>query len=102
MPFVKRLGNSILDFITAAFAGKYVTDSQSGLRCLNRKCALKLRITCDRYAVSSEIKIEAAKNRCKISEVPIKAVYTEYTKKKGTNIIEGIKIAFDLIIEKLR
>lgn len=102
MPFVKRLGNSILDFITAAFAGKYVTDSQSGLRCLNRKCASKLRITCDRYAVSSEIIIEAAKNRCKISEVPIKAVYTEYTKKKGTNIIEGIKIAFDLIIEKLR
>ncbi|USG99711.1 glycosyltransferase [Thermococcus argininiproducens] len=102
MPFVKRLGNSILDFITAAFAGKYVTDSQSGLRCLNRKCASKLRITCDRYAVSSEIIIEAAKNGCKISEVPIKAVYTEYTKKKGTNIIEGIKIAFDLIIEKLR
>ncbi|WP_087035390.1 HAD-IA family hydrolase [Thermococcus litoralis] len=101
MPFVKRFGNFVLDFITAVFAKKYVSDSQSGLRCLNRECASKIKITCDRYAVSSEIIIEASKNGCRIVEVPIKAVYTEYSKKKGTNILEGVKIAFNLLLDRM-
>ncbi|USS41321.1 HAD-IA family hydrolase [Thermococcus aggregans] len=102
MPFVKRFGNFVLDFITAIFARKYVTDSQSGLRCLNKECASKIKITCDRYAVSSELIIEASKHGCRIVEVPIKAVYTEYAKKKGTNIIEGVKIAFNLLLDRMR
>ena len=102
MPFVKKFGNFVLDSITALFAGKYVSDSQSGLRCFSHECASKIRITCDRYAVSSEIIIEAAKNKCRIVEVPIKAVYTDYSMKKGTNVLEGIKIALNLLFDKLR
>ncbi len=102
MPLVKKFGNFVLDSITAIFAGKYVSDSQSGLRCFNRDCASNIRITCDRYAVSSEIIIEAAKNGCRIVEVPIKAVYTEYSMKKGTNVLEGVKIALNLLFDKLR
>ncbi|WP_297090913.1 glycosyltransferase [Thermococcus sp.] len=102
MPFVKRFGNFVLDAITAVFARKYVSDSQSGLRCFSRDCAAKIRITCDRYAVSSEIIIEAARNGCRIVEVPIRAVYTEYSMKKGTNILEGVKIALNLLFDKLR
>ncbi|WP_048152618.1 glycosyltransferase [Palaeococcus ferrophilus] len=102
MPFVKRFGNFVLDSITALFAARYVSDSQSGLRCFNRECASKVRITCDRYAVSSEIIIEVSKAKCRIIEVPIKAVYTEYAMKKGTNVLEGIKIALNLMLDKLR
>ena len=102
MPFIKRFGNFILDAITAVFAGRYVSDSQSGLRCFNKECASKIRITCDRYAVSSEIIIEASKNKCRIVEVPIRAIYTEYAMKKGTNVFEGIKIALNLLFDKLR
>ncbi|AJC72254.1 MAG: HAD-IA family hydrolase [Thermococcus sp.] len=102
MPLVKKFGNFVLDVITAIFARKYVSDSQSGLRCFNRECASKIRITCDRYAVSSEIIIEASKHGCRIVEVPIKAVYTEYSMKKGTNVMEGVKIALNLLFDKLR
>lgn len=102
MPFVKKFGNFVLDFITAVFARKYVSDSQSGLRCLSGECVEKIKITCDRYAVSSEIIIEASKAGCRIVEVPIKAVYTEYSMKKGTNILEGIKIALNLLFDKMR
>jgi HAD superfamily hydrolase (TIGR01549 family) len=102
MPLVKRFGNFVLDMVTAIFAGKYVSDSQSGLRCLSGECVRKIRITCDRYAVSSEIIIEASKAGCRIVEVPIKAVYTEYSMKKGTNILEGVKIALNLLFDKLR
>ncbi|WP_457750649.1 glycosyltransferase [Thermococcus sp.] len=102
MPFLKKFGNFVLDSITAIFARKFVSDSQSGLRCFNRECASKIRITCDRYAVSSEFIIEASKAGCRIVEVPIKAVYTEYSMKKGTNVLEGVKIAINLLFDKLR
>ncbi|WP_457741548.1 HAD-IA family hydrolase [Thermococcus sp.] len=102
MPFIKKFGNFVLDAVTALFAGKYISDSQSGLRCLSGECLRKIRITCDRYAVSSEIIIEASKAGCKIVEVPIKAVYTEYSMKKGTNVLEGVKIALNLLLDKLR
>ncbi len=102
MPLIKKFGNFVLDVITAIFAGRYVSDSQSGLRCFNKECASKIRITCDRYAVSSELIIEASKHRCRIVEVPIKAIYTEYSKKKGTNVMEGVKIALNLLFDKLR
>ncbi|AIU69010.1 dolichol-phosphate glucosyltransferase [Thermococcus eurythermalis] len=102
MPLVKKFGNFVLDAVTAVFAGKYVSDSQSGLRCLSGDCLRKIRITCDRYAVSSEIIIEASKAGCRIVEVPIKAVYTEYSMKKGTNVLEGVKIALNLLFDKLR
>ncbi|AFN04376.1 glycosyltransferase family 2 protein [Pyrococcus furiosus DSM 3638] len=102
MPFVKKIGNIGLDVITAIFSGKYVSDTQSGLRAFSRSCAERIKITCDRYAVSSEIIVKAAKNKCRIVEVPIKAIYTEYSKKKGTNVLEGIKIAFNLFVEIFR
>ncbi len=102
MPAVKRFGNLVLDWVTALFARKYVSDSQSGLRCLSYDCASRIRITCDRYAVSSEIVIEAAKHGCRIVEVPIRAVYSEYSMKKGTNVFEGVKIALNLLFDKLR
>ncbi|ASJ01076.1 HAD-IA family hydrolase [Thermococcus gorgonarius] len=102
MPFIKKFGNFVLDVITAIFARKYVSDSQSGLRCFSGECASRIRITCDRYAVSSEIIVEVAKNGCRIAEVPIKAVYTDYSMRKGTNVKEGIKIALNLLFDRVR
>ncbi|AFK23044.1 glycosyltransferase family 2 protein [Pyrococcus sp. ST04] len=102
MPLTKRIGNIGLNVITALFAKKYITDTQSGLRAFSRECAKKIKITCDRYAVSSEIIIEASRNKCKVTEIPIKAIYTEYSMKKGTNVIEGIKIALNLFLSLFR
>jgi len=102
MPLIKRIGNFGLNVITAFFAMKYISDTQSGLRAISAKCAEKIRITCDRYAVSSEIIVKASKNKCRIVEVPIKAIYTEYSIKKGTNIMEGIKIALNLLLDAFR
>lgn len=102
MPLIKKFGNFVLDAVTALFARRYVSDSQSGLRCFSGECLRRIRITCDRYAVSSEIIIEASKAGCRIVEVPIKAVYTEYSMRKGTNVLEGVKIALNLLFDKLR
>ncbi|CAB49499.1 glycosyltransferase family 2 protein [Pyrococcus abyssi] len=102
MPLVKRVGNIALNLITAIFAFRYISDTQSGLRAFSRNCASRVKITCDGYAVSSEIIVEASRKKCRIVEIPITAVYTEYSMKKGTNVIEGIKIALNLFVDLFR
>jgi hypothetical protein len=37
----------------------------------------------------------------KIEEVPIKALYDERSKKKGTNVREGVKIMYGIFLKRL-
>ncbi|WP_456418648.1 glycosyltransferase family 2 protein [Methanocaldococcus infernus] len=103
MPLVKRIGNFGLNFITFLLGGYLVTDSQSGLRAFNYKAAEKVveELKSDRYEVSSEFLVIAKRNKFKIKEVPIKTIYTDYSMKKGTNVVTGFKILLKLLLQKL-
>ncbi|MFH1786631.1 MAG: glycosyltransferase family 2 protein [archaeon] len=100
MPHIKRLGNWALTWITNVLAGTNITDSQCGLRAFDRKAAKRLMILCDRYEVSSEIVHELGRHRLKVVEVPIKAIYDERSKIKGTNIGSGFQIFFGLLMKR--
>lgn len=93
MPFVKKVGNSLLTAFTNAVSGTRITDSQSGLRAFDRRAAERLTIICDRYEVSSEIIAILGLNKFKIEEIPIKAIYNKRSIAKGTTISSGIQIA---------
>ena len=102
MPFIRRLGNRILDLITYSLFGIYVNDTQSGLRAFSRKAASKLDLRTNRMEVSSEIIIEIKKNNLKLKEIPIKTIYTEYSMSKGNvNIFNAFKIVFKLILRRI-
>ncbi len=101
MPFVKRIGNRSLTWITNVLSGTKITDSQSGLRAFSRKAAEKILILCDKYEVSSEIINELAKHKMRVVEIPIKAIYSERSIKKGTNIRSGLQVFFGLLLKKL-
>lgn len=96
VPLNKRLGNFILNVITRLLGGP-LTDSQSGLRALSRRALERVRITCNRYAVSSEILIRAKRVGLRIAEVPAVCRFSNYSKAKGTTIASGIRIAVDLV-----
>lgn len=99
IPLNKKVGNFVLNLITRMLGGPF-TDSQSGLRALNRRALRAIKITCERYAVSSEILIRARKAGLKISAVPTICRFSEYSRAKGTTIASGIRILFHLL--KLR
>jgi len=103
MPFVKKIGNWGLNFITYLMGGSMVTDSQGGLRAfsLNTAEIISKQLKSNRYEVSSEFIVLFNKNKLKLKEVPIKTIYTEYSMARGTNVITGFKILFKLIIQKL-
>jgi UDP-N-acetylglucosamine---dolichyl-phosphate N-acetylglucosaminyltransferase len=102
MPLSKKLGNHIMDMITLIFYGIRVTDSQSGLRAFNKKAAKEIIINARDYGVSSEIVGEIKRHNLRLSEVPIKTIYTDYSMNKGTNTREGLKILAKLIINMLK
>ncbi len=101
MPFTKKVGNYFLTGITNFFSNSRITDSQSGLRALNRKAAGKIQIASDRYEVSSEIIHELEGHRMRIKEVPMKAIYDKRSAAKGTNIKSGVHILFGILSKKI-
>ena len=96
IPLHKRFGNFALDWITYMFS-RVLTDSQSGSRAFNRRALETVRIYSNRYEVSSEIILRAAKHGLRIREVPVKCFYTRYTKARGTTIVSGLRIFMGLV-----
>jgi len=102
MPLIRRIGNKGLDFFTWIIFGKYVHDTQSGLRAFTRNAASKINLRTNRMEVSSEIIREVSINKLKLREVPIDAIYTEYSQSKGnTSFIDGIKILTKLMFRRI-
>lgn len=96
MPLNKRLGNTILDVITYFLGGEF-TDSQSGFRAFGSRALKKVRIRSDRYSVSSEIIIQVKEKQLRFRSIPIKGIFTEYSKASGTTIASGIRILLNLL-----
>lgn len=101
MSRVKVLGNKGLSFITYLLFGIDVTDSQSGLRVFSKNALENLHWKTDGYEFCSEMLWRAKQLRLKISEYPIKAVYTKYSMSKGQNNWNAINIIKSLVKRRL-
>ncbi len=101
MPMMRRIYNNIGNIITAFLFGKWVTDSQSGLRAFSSKAAELLKLRANRMEVSSEIIREIREKKLRYTEIPIKAIYTEYSMSKGQGFFVGVKTFIKLIVLKV-
>ena len=101
MSKVKIIGNRGLSFITMLLFGINVTDSQSGLRIFSKEALDRLRWKTSGYEFCSEMLWRAKQINLSISEYPIKAIYTEYSKKKGQNNWNAFNIVKALIARRL-
>lgn len=101
MPLHRKIGNFGLNVATFLLFGVWVTDSQSGLRGFTRDAAAKLRLDANRMEVSSEIIYEIRRNRLRLKEVPVQAIYTGYSLTHGQSSLNGFNILFKLFIKKL-
>lgn len=101
MPVLKRIANFIGSCLTAVFFGKFVWDSQSGFKALNRKAIESIQLTFDRYEFCSELIGECAKHNLKIKEIPIQTIYTDHSMSKGhgQNIFNGFIMFFRFLIK---
>lgn len=100
MPFFRIIANKIGNLATFLLFGLKVTDSQSGLRLFSAEAAAKLRLKSNRMEVSSEIIKEIKRHNFKFREIPIKAIYTDYSLSKGQGFWVGLKTLFNLVLQK--
>lgn len=101
MPWYRVLGNKGLSFITYLVFGVFVGDSQSGLRAYNQKALEKITFYSNHYAFCSEMIWSAHRQKLKIKEVPIKAIYTEYSLSKGQSNWGAIAIIRQIIKRRI-
>lgn len=101
MPFIRRAYNLIGNIITYLLFGMKVTDSQSGLRAFSNEAARSLDLKANRMEVSSEIIREIKVRNFRYKEIPIKAIYTDYSMSKGQSFIVGIKTFIKLIVLRI-
>ena len=86
-----------------------VSDSQSGLRAYSKKAYNSVYTYMDRYEFESEMLGQIKDAKLKIKEVPIKVIYTEYSKSKykhmskfsAQGLTNGIKMVIRLIENSL-
>ncbi len=102
MPAHRVFGNKLLNAFTRLLLGVRVTDSQSGLKGFSKEAIEKIEIHSNGFEFCSEIVWRAKQEKLSIAEVPISAVYTEYSKQKGQSNVNALRIIKSLLIQKIK
>ena len=102
MPKYKIFGNNLLNFVTFAFFGIWVSDSQSGYKAFTKKALETIELSTSGYELCSEIIGEIKARRLAYVEVPITTIYTEYSKSKGQLALNAINIVLGLLTRGIR
>jgi len=100
MPWTRRIANRLANQVTSILFGINTTDSQSGLRAFSRRAAEQIQITTNHYEVSTEICSEIKRCNLGLVEVPIRAIYTDYSLSKGQGFMVGLKTLLRLILAR--
>jgi len=100
MPPHRILFNTIGNLLTYFLFGIWVTDSQSGLRGLSKTAASSIELRTNGMESLSEFIKEIKDKHWRYDEVPIKAIYTDYSMSKGQNFFVGVKVAVKLIFRR--
>lgn len=97
----RLIGNKGLSLFTFIIFGAWVTDSQSGLKAFNAQAADAVDFHSNDYAFCSEIIWRTKQKGLRITEVPIKAIYTDYSLSKGQSKLNGFNMLKQMMKRRL-
>ena len=76
IPLRSRFGNMMTKYVFRLFSGKWVSDTQTGLRAFSvDMIPMFLKVSGDRYEYEMNVLLTCAKNKVTITEVPIATIY---------------------------
>ena len=96
MPFILKIGNIFINKFINLLYGIELKDTQCGFRAFTAESYKKIRWSHSDYSMESEMIANAGKHHLEYTEIPIKTIYSN--KYKGTTIIDGFKIVFNMIL----
>lgn len=102
MPWSRRLVLKLGILFTRVVSRIRVTDVHNGLRAFSRQAATDLQISMDRMAHASEILDQVRAHGWRYREVGVTVRYSAYSLAKGQTSWNAVRIAAQLMLEKLR
>ena len=102
MPPLRKLINIFSNVVTFLLFGIMTSDSQSGFRAFSKAAIEKISIKTQGMEVSSEIFREIQKHNLTKVEIPIKAIYTNYSLSKGQRISNAPNVFWKLMLHQFR
>lgn len=100
MSIDRKIINLAANIINYLLWAVWVTDTQSGLRAFSKEAVKKIEIKMNKMEVSSEFLKEIGRLHLRVAEVPIKAIYTQYSKSKGQKNANAINVLVKLLVYK--
>lgn len=82
--------------------GIKTSDSQSGFRAFSKKAIESIRIKTQEMEVSSELFSEIKRHELRVKEVPIKVIYTPYSRNKGQSNLNALYVLVRLLLRLAR
>ncbi|MDH3403108.1 MAG: glycosyltransferase family 2 protein [Acidobacteriota bacterium] len=102
VPFGRYLVLKLGVLFTRVTTGIRVTDTHNGFRAFSREAAERLSIVMDRMAHGSDILEQVARHRWRFCEIPVTIKYTAYSIAKGQRSGNALRIAIQVLLEKMR
>ena len=102
MPPSLVLANWLLNAITLITFRGAVTDSQSGYKCISREALKVMELKADSYDICSEIGGEIFSKGLRYKSLPVRALYSSYSRAKGQHFLNGINIILQLFVRMMR
>ncbi len=102
VPIDRQIIHFASNVLTFLLFKQSTSDSQSGFRVFGPKAIENITIKTDRMEVSSELFSEIKRLKLRLVEIPIKVIYTEYSRSKGQSNTNAINIIFKLILRLFR
>lgn len=97
IPFIKRFVLRFVSVITNFFTGIKLTDAHNGLKGFKTSAINKIDIRLDGYAYETELIRQVSEKSISYKESSTDIEYSDYSKKKGQNILNGFIIIEDLL-----
>lgn len=102
MPPYRVVANILMNLVTFAAYGRYVPDSQSGFKAMTGMALARMELNGIGYEICSEIigEIRYRNLRCKF--VPVRAIYSDYSREKGQVLLNGVNVVLHMFSRLMR
>jgi len=102
MPPTRVMANLLLNVVTFIVYRKIVSDSQSGFKVFSKAALASIDLNSSGYEICSEIIGEIYRKNLRYKSVPIRALYTKYSRAKGQHFLNGINLILGLFMRLMR
>jgi glycosyltransferase involved in cell wall biosynthesis len=102
MPPVRFAANLVLNAVTFLVYGKIVSDSQSGFKAFTRRAVALMELNCAGYEICSEMVGEIYRRKFRYKSIPVRAVYTPYSRAKGQPFLNGVNLILGLFMRLVK